>query len=324
LTHTASVVRVTSRRTIRPILFAAAALFGTTGCATFTDANDVIRVGDGDLVDTVEQGDFDALLTEFVARPDVFGTTPANNGVADADQARYLMSAMVRASAIDVLLATAGTAIDDDDRAPVLDVLESDHPWRSLSSEFLDLVVDSQTDVVRSAFDRVDPATPEQLEELYADHPAMTGLMCVRHILVDTRDEAAAVIERLHAGEEVAAVAVEVSTEPAAVDTGGALGTADNACIPVSQYNAGFDPGFTRGAYATPTAAISPPVESSFGWHVIVHRPWDEVGDDVVAAHIGTDSAVLRVDGLLAAGNIEIDPRYGTWDAAESSVIPVG
>lgn len=312
------------RTFLRPVILASALIVSASSCATFTEADTVIAVRDGDTRITIEQGSFDALLGEFVGRPDVFGTTPAVDGIADAEQARYLASALIRSSAVNAVLATNDTAISDSDRDVVLSALESDHPWRTLSADFLALVVDSQSDVVRSALTRVAPASADDLERLYAAHPAATGVMCTRHILVDARAEALAVIDRLSNGGEFAIVAAEVSTEPAAVDTGGALGTADSACIPVSQYNSGFDPAFTRGAYATATTAVSVPVESSFGWHVIVHRPWDDVGDDVIAAHVGIDSAILRVEGLLATSSVDIDPRYGTWDPVDSAVIPVG
>lgn len=79
------------------------------------------------------------------------------------------------------------------------------------------------------------------------------------HILVETEEEAQAVIERLEAGEEFAALAAEVSTGPSG-PRGGALGW--------------FGPGqmvpeFEQAAQALDEGGISEPVQTQFGWHVV-------------------------------------------------------
>lgn len=81
------------------------------------------------------------------------------------------------------------------------------------------------------------------------------------HILVNTEEEARNARERVTTGgEDFASVARELSTEPAAKESGGDLGF--------------FGPGsmvapFEEAAFALEDGEISQPVQTQFGWHVI-------------------------------------------------------
>lgn len=81
-----------------------------------------------------------------------------------------------------------------------------------------------------------------------------------RHILVETREAAEQVIARIKAGEDFAAVAKEVSTEPAAKESGGDLGFFGRGQMV---------PEFEEAAFNLPVGQLSEPVQSQFGWHVI-------------------------------------------------------
>jgi hypothetical protein len=80
------------------------------------------------------------------------------------------------------------------------------------------------------------------------------------HILVPTREEAEAARERIAAGADFAAIAREISTDEATAANGGDLGwfTREEMAAP-----------FAEAAFALEPGAISEPVESEFGWHVI-------------------------------------------------------
>jgi hypothetical protein len=58
------------------------------------------------------------------------------------------------------------------------------------------------------------------------------------------------------------------------------------------------------------------PVQTSFGWHVILARPYDEVA-------VAVDPAVggLRLQEHLEGVEVRVDPRYGRWDAAAGTVV---
>jgi peptidyl-prolyl cis-trans isomerase C len=80
------------------------------------------------------------------------------------------------------------------------------------------------------------------------------------HILVATEDEAKAVIARLEAGEDFAALARTTSTDPSAAQNGGDLGFFRRADMV---------PEFSEAAFALRPGATSTPVRTAFGWHVI-------------------------------------------------------
>lgn len=81
-----------------------------------------------------------------------------------------------------------------------------------------------------------------------------------RHILVETEEDARAVIEELDGGADFATLATERSTGPSAAN-GGDLGFFGRGrMVPV----------FEDAAFALDVGGYTPdPVESQFGWHVI-------------------------------------------------------
>lgn len=89
-----------------------------------------------------------------------------------------------------------------------------------------------------------------------------TDKMHLAHILVKTKAEAVKVKARLDKGEDFAKVAKEVSQDTATKDKGGDLGT-------ISYDDSQYDAQFMAGAKKLAKGAISDPVQSSFGYHII-------------------------------------------------------
>ena len=121
------------------------------------------------------------------------------------------------------------------------------------------------------------------------------------HILVETEDEAKAIIEELNGGADFAEVAKEKSTGPSGPN-GGALGW--------------FGPGmmvepFQVAVEGMEVGAISAPVETQFGWHVIklneTRTPeapsLDSVRDELTAEVRDT---MVRgfIDGVVAEADV--------------------
>lgn len=108
--------------------------------------------------------------------------------------------------------------------------------------------------------------TDKEIEDYYNSNKSkfteQPNKMHLAHILVKTEDEAKKVKKRLDDGEDFAKVAKEVSQDTASKDNGGDLGT-------VNYDNSGFDADFMAGALALKEGAISEPVKSSFGYHII-------------------------------------------------------
>jgi hypothetical protein len=159
---------------------------------------------------------------------------------------------------------------------------------------------------------------------MYAAQPISTGLLCLRHILVATEAEADGVVALLVEGEDFAALAADLSLEGSASITGGALTGTESECLPTAQYISSFDPDFVSAAFAAPATTWSQPVETQFGWHVILNRPWSEIGQDVVAAYAGTDGAPLYVDAVLNTAEVSVDSRFGRWNPSTGRIVPLG
>ena len=104
--------------------------------------------------------------------------------------------------------------------------------------------------------------TDEALHQTYNDAVKSVGgqeEVHARHILVETEDEAKAILEQLKGGADFAALAKEKSKDPGAAD-GGDLGyfTKDQMV-----------PEFAEVAFKMYPGQVSNPVKTQFGWHII-------------------------------------------------------
>jgi len=111
-----------------------------------------------------------------------------------------------------------------------------------------------------------------ELQEALAEQVPTSGEQIhARHILVETEDEATAVVDRLGAGEDFAALANELSLDTATED--GDLGWFTRGQMVTA---------FEEAAFALETEEISDPIETTFGWHIIQllerdpDRPFEE------------------------------------------------
>ena len=130
------------------------------------------------------------------------------------------------------------------------------------------------------------------------------------HILVDTEEAAAALIERLNAGEEFATLAQEASSDTSAAN-GGELGWFESGMMV---------PDFEAAVVALEVGAVSTPVQTQFGWHVIKLNetrlrdvPTLEEVADQLRPQVERAAVQARLDELTAAATVdragaEIDP----------------
>ena len=153
-------------------------------------------------------------------------------------------------------------------------------------------------------------------EEVQAEYDAQYGSVGpvteynASHILVETEEEAQALIEELAAGADFAELAQQRSIGPSGPN-GGQLGW----------FTAGMMvPTFEEAVFALQVGEVSAPVETQFGWHVVVlndTREQEPPGLEQVRAELEDGLRRARVDAaiteLSAAADvvrpeIEIDP----------------
>ena len=154
-------------------------------------------------------------------------------------------------------------------------------------------------------------AQPETLDVFFSDPGAYTTV-CVRHLLVETNDEALDAIDRLEAGELFPDIATELS-----LDTGTPNG--DLGCSVASRYV----PEFAEAALTGELGTLVGPVETTFGFHVLVvddrTAPTEEqLKSDPETFMTDQDMSTLWGDwfnATLDAAEVDVDPKYGTWSA---------
>ncbi|MCY4424065.1 MAG: peptidylprolyl isomerase [Acidimicrobiaceae bacterium] len=163
--------------------------------------------------------------------------------------------------------------------------------------------------------------------------------LCSRHILVETRAEADAVLARLGAGEDFSLLALDLSLDPGSGSLGGDLG-----CVLEGSFVAPFE----DAAYAAdPGEAVV--AESQFGFHVIEvlssgpataeHHPQLDAESLARMAQDAELAALNAAQGEVQAQrqqllidlqeqifetygpDVRIDDRYGRWSPDEFRVV---
>jgi parvulin-like peptidyl-prolyl isomerase len=171
-----------------------------------------------------------------------------------------------------------------------------------------------ETQVREALSGEVAEPTQEEIDGVIAEAEAN---YCASHILVATEDEAIAVKDRLDAGENFAALATELST-----DTGSGAAGGDLGCAPSANYVTEFADALTAAEVGVPTD----PVESEFGFHIILVRE-DEIPEEADVIEQIKDSAVATATNewffeQIEAAEVTVDEKYGTWDSSQPQVVP--
>ncbi|MEA2011387.1 MAG: peptidylprolyl isomerase, partial [Actinomycetota bacterium] len=168
------------------------------------------------------------------------------------------------------------------------------------------LIEDAVSDVLVGSV--VMPTLEDAQAEIDAN-PLEYTQVCASHILVETEEEAQAVEARLDAGEEFAAVATEVSIDTGSGANGGSLGC---------QSPGGYVPEFAEATMAAPIGEVTEPVESQFGFHIIVVDDRTQATAEEVLT-IMEDRAMFDavdqwlLDSILNA-DVTVEEQFGTWE----------
>ncbi|MGA9598140.1 MAG: peptidylprolyl isomerase [Acidimicrobiia bacterium] len=178
------------------------------------------------------------------------------------------------------------------------------------------LIADKVLEIFRP---QVATPTAEEAQQALADDPLSWTTVCASHLLVGTADEANAALARLDAGEDFATVATDVSIDTTSGANGGDLG-----CVSPSQW----DPDFADAAMNAEIGAVTGPVETQFGFHLILVTSRTEDTTDEIISQLADQRLSDLVGGWyltsVTDAAITVDPQFGTWqtDPAPQIVAP--
>jgi peptidyl-prolyl cis-trans isomerase C len=130
----------------------------------------------------------------------------------------------------------------------------------------------------------------------------------VSHILVPSQQLAAGLAAQIAAGASFEQIASQQSTDSGSARNGGELG-----CIDDQQ----LDPTFQQAATTLPLNQVSAPVQTQFGWHLILVRdtiPF-ELLENGLRSRLEQQSpaAQRQLAANVARAKVDVDPRYGRW-----------
>jgi len=127
----------------------------------------------------------------------------------------------------------------------------------------------------------------------------------VANILVSSLAEAQTIKAQLAAGADFATLARRDSIDTSSAQRGGELG-----CLDAEQFIQPFE----QVAQTQPIGVVSDPVQTQYGFHLIVVRDQPQRTDlETVALN--------RVTNLARGVPVDLDPRYGIWNERQGRVV---
>lgn len=298
-----------SRRLAAFVAVSALALSACGGSSPVASANDAFVVnGTSYPLDT-----FETLIDDLVESQQI----EAPDGTPEKEDVVSVMRTLIRFEAYRQYIAENGIKESAEDRAGVEKEAAASEGFSALPEYLQKLLVDLS--VAQATMAKFKPRTAAALEKLYNASPASTGVMCMSHILVETEDEANAVLKELADGAKFADVAKKKSIEPNADKSGGALENNNEACTDLGFFQQQFDPDFMAGAVAAKAGVPTGPVKTQFGFHIILNRPFDEIRKSLVKAAT-VNPSTSNMAGYLATADVAVNSKYGVWNGATSTI----
>ena len=172
--------------------------------------------------------------------------------------------------------------------------------------------------VIESVTPTVDVPTVDDAQEAINAAPLEFTQVCAAHILVETEEEAQAVVDRLEGGEDFATVAAEVSIDTGSGPDGGSLGCGAAAT---------YVPAFAEATVSATIGEVTGPVETEFGFHVIVVDERTVATPEEVLPFMEEQVVFAATDAWLldavTTADVTVDEQFGTWATEPSpAVVP--
>ena len=175
----------------------------------------------------------------------------------------------------------------------------------------------AETYITRKVNEQLTDEAIQTAYDAYVDDTASREQVTASHILVETEEEAKAIIAQLSDGADFATLAKEKSTGPSGPN-GGELGSFGRGQMVPAFDTAAF--AMTEGSYS------ETPVQTQFGWHVIKvsakglqEAPsLDEMRDQLVA-NLSRQSFSRIVEELRVGSSLDVRPLEDVMADAQKS-----
>ena len=204
---------------------------------------------------------------------------------------------------------------DPADRALVESQIESDPEVAAYPKALKNYLINF-TVAQRTAY-RIKKPSAREIEKLYNKAPASTGVLCLSHILVKTKAQAAKALKQINDGTKFADVAKKVSIDGSKT-SGGSLADGEEPCRSLESMQdgqRGFISDFMVGAVAAKPGVPTQPVKTEYGWHIILSHPYSEVKKSVSTVFNENPAAAL-IAAFITTSDITVNSAYGTWVSA--------
>jgi hypothetical protein len=281
-----------------------------SSCATFTESNQVARVGSVAL----ERAELDALLTD--ATPDAVS---GEQITVDMSTAHNMLNSWILTEILRSELTAAGLPVTDQDREDAIAAIfeELGPTWDDTTGSALKaLQIEQQAVITRWRTGLADSVSADQVRAAYEQGHDVSMVICASHILIMTIEKATEVQAELAAGRPFEEVAQEYSVDQATASNGGAL-----PCTNPVQFAQAFASEFTDAALAATIGVLTEPVSTAFGYHIIRLDPFTEARAPEITMLYTSEN--MRFQRAARAAKVYVDPRYGTFDP-QSGVLTIG
>jgi parvulin-like peptidyl-prolyl isomerase len=284
-----------------------------------------VHIRRDDFEDEVEALSQSPQVRQQLAQAGVSDKAPAS-GTADAKLSAFWLTSLIQNVAVQQEFDARGLELSDAELAQAANGLSD---LGDLPKAVQDKIAASQAmqqKLIAEIGARIaDPTPPsdEQLRAFYDQNSAAITTCAsgkeVSHILVADAATANDLAQQLAAGASFADLARANSTDDQSAAAGGSLG-----CLGAQQYVAEFQ----QAADSAPLNQVVGPVQTEFGYHLILVTPWaptfekfrDQLAQQATSqtqqqvqqqrSQLYGEAITKRLDAM----EVKVDPRYGRWD----------